>query len=79
LAWNGSAGGVLAIDSQNLITSGGATVTADGLGFLAAARASSWATSTAGHHGRLAVNSNAKERARSKKAKEEPPERRPIF
>jgi hypothetical protein len=33
LAWNGTAGGVLAIDSQNLIAGGGATVSVDGRGF----------------------------------------------
>jgi hypothetical protein len=33
LAWNGTAGGVLAIDSQNLLTGGGATVSATAKGF----------------------------------------------
>ena len=33
LAWNGSAGGVLAIDSQNLVAGGGSSIVADGTGF----------------------------------------------
>lgn len=33
LAWNGTAGGVLAIDSQNLLNGNGATVSANGKGF----------------------------------------------
>lgn len=33
LAWNGTAGGVLAIDSQNLVFGNGATVSVDGRGF----------------------------------------------
>jgi hypothetical protein len=33
LAWNGTAGGVLAIDSQNLLFGNGATVSVDGRGF----------------------------------------------
>ena len=33
LAWTGTAGGVLAIDAQNLVSSGGATVNASGYGF----------------------------------------------
>lgn len=33
LAWNGTAGGVLAIDAQNLMFSGGSTVSVDGRGF----------------------------------------------
>jgi hypothetical protein len=33
LGWTGTAGGVLAIDVQNLLDGGGNTVTADGLGF----------------------------------------------
>lgn len=33
LAWNGSAGGVLAIDAQNLVSSSGATVNLSGYGF----------------------------------------------
>jgi hypothetical protein len=58
LAWNGTAGGVLVIDSENLVTSGGATVTADGLGFRGggARQLSGDATAGAGDW----VNSNAK-------------------
>jgi len=33
LAWNGTAGGVLAIDTQNLLSGNGATVSVDGRGF----------------------------------------------
>ncbi|HTD35519.1 MAG TPA: hypothetical protein VK665_17765, partial [Candidatus Elarobacter sp.] len=33
LAWNGTAGGVLVIDSANLMSSGGATISVDGEGF----------------------------------------------
>jgi hypothetical protein len=33
LAWNGAAGGVLAVDAQNLVAGGGATISADGRGF----------------------------------------------
>jgi hypothetical protein len=33
LAWNGTAGGVLAIDAENLVTGSGATISVDGAGF----------------------------------------------
>jgi hypothetical protein len=33
LAWNGTAGGVLAIDVENIMTGGGQTISVDGLGF----------------------------------------------
>ena len=33
LAWNGTAGGVLAVDAENLVSTSGTTVTVDGLGF----------------------------------------------
>lgn len=33
LAWNGTAGGILAIDVQNILTGGGATISADTKGF----------------------------------------------
>ncbi|HZX67368.1 MAG TPA: hypothetical protein VFE70_00715, partial [Candidatus Elarobacter sp.] len=58
LAWNGSAGGVLAVDSQNLMSSGGATVTADGLGFRGGGARQLLGDATAGNGDW--VNSNAK-------------------
>jgi hypothetical protein len=58
LAWNGTAGGVLVIDSENLVTSGGATVTADGLGFRGGGARQLGGDATAGAGDW--VNSNAK-------------------
>ncbi len=57
LAWNGAAGGVLAIDSENLVAGAGSTISADGRGFRgggaralngdATAGAGDWANSNA--------------------------------
>jgi hypothetical protein len=58
LAWNGTAGGVLVIDSENLVAAGGATVTADGRGFRGGGARQLSGDATAGNGDW--VNSNAK-------------------
>ncbi len=58
LAWNGTAGGVLAIDSENLVAGGGSTIAASGLGFRGGGARQLAGDSTAGNGDW--VNSNAK-------------------
>jgi hypothetical protein len=58
LNWNGTAGGVLAIDADNLVFGGGATVAADGLGFRGGGARQLTGDATAGNGDW--VNSNAK-------------------
>jgi len=58
LAWNGTAGGVLAIDAENLIFTGGSTVSVDGLGFRGGGARQLAGDATAGNGDYM--NSNAK-------------------
>ncbi|HEX3551302.1 MAG TPA: hypothetical protein VHT53_13040, partial [Candidatus Elarobacter sp.] len=58
LAWTGSAGGVLAIDAENLVAGGGSTISADGRGFRGGGARALAGDATAGAGDW--VNSNAK-------------------
>jgi hypothetical protein len=59
LAWNGTAGGVLAIDSENLVNGNAATITADGLGFRGGGARQLTGSSSAGNGDWVSPNSIA--------------------